>query len=121
PEQAPVSGPGDVVELAPGRLMPATDLALVRVEQVAGRKDVDLPAPGLDGLQLGGNPEHAVVVAPVVERHDADRIARNQVAILCLVEEHEGENAVEAIQEFAAVPAVEGEDDLTVRAGLEIV
>ncbi len=95
-------------------------MADLAVEEMAGREIFDGPAVQ-QGLELGSHVEIAVFVAPGVQRHDPHRVAGDQVAAALLVVEHEGENAVEVVQEIGAALLVEGEDHFAVRAGGELV
>ena len=78
-------------------------------------------ALSFEGLQFGGHIDGAVAVVANIERYDADGVAGNQELVLLLVVEHEGEDATQVLEEVDALFAIEGKDDLTVAARLELI
>src|SRR6185437_2083794 len=73
-----------------------------------------------DALDLGGEPEAAAMEA-VVERLDAEAIARQQQTLQRTVPERDGEHAVQAREERQAVLFVEPRDHLAVARAAEAV
>ncbi len=65
-------------------------------------------------LHLRRDVQCPVRVAPRVERYDADGIPGDEVAIAFDVVEHEGEDSIQAIEEFRALALVERKDHLAI-------
>src|SRR5690242_1572755 len=72
-------------------------------------------------LHLRGHAQAALRVVAPVQRADADRVARDQVALRLAVPQREREDAVEPAHEVAAVLAIQRVDHLAVRSGGEFV
>ena len=114
-----VGGGGGVV--SPGAFVVGAGSAVVGVEDVAGGELGDGAADGGESLHLGGDVEAALVVVAGVEGDDAHVVARHDVPVGVGVVEDEGEDSVEAVEEVATLLGVEGQDDLAVAAGPEVV
>ena len=85
------------------------------------REGFILVALSLERLQLAGGIYRAVLVVTYVEGYDAHVVARYEPRVFFSVIEHEGEDAVELVDEVGAIELVEGEDDFAVAASLKIV
>ena len=103
---APVKGPGSGFPTGP---------------HVARREDLDVVADGREGFHFGGDPESAVRSLAEVQGDDADGIPANQPFSLLGVEQDEGIHPGEVLDQVGAMLPVQGEDDLTIAAGLERV
>ena len=109
--------------IAPGTLVVADRLALRAVVVVPGRELGDVVADVRQRLHLGGHAQPSGRIVAPIQRHHADRIARDQDAPGGAVPQGEGEDAVEAVQPVTDVRvlAEQRADDLAVRLGLEVV
>ena len=74
-----------------------------------------------EGFELGSYIDGAVAVISYIKRNDTDGVTGNEEFVLLLVVEHKGEDATEVFEEVDALLAIEGEDNLTVGARLELV
>ena len=74
-----------------------------------------------EGFQLAGYINRAVAVVTNIKRNHANRVAGNEKLVLLFVVEHKGKDAAEVFQEVDALLTIEGQDDLAVRACLELV
>src|SRR5262245_27279427 len=96
--------------VAPGRREVAHRMSGLAVEVVPGRELLEARADADQGLHLGGDHQPAALVAAEVERTDAERVARHEVAAGRAVPEREGEDAVEQSAEAGAALAPERVD-----------
>ncbi len=108
------------VIVAPRALVVAGERVGGAVIPVAGRELRGVGAGIHQRFQFGGHQQAAVLVVAPVQRHHADRIARDQHALLGPIPQREREDAVEAVQvRGRGVLLVQRVDHLAVRAGLE--
>ena len=88
---------------------------------MSGRERHDLIAEGNEVLWLAGEDDHALFVIAVVERPDADGVARGDILFRASVVKNQRKLRVEHFKHVHAVFKVQRQQDLAVRAADELV
>ena len=63
----------------------------------------------------------SLVIVTEIERDDSNGIAGDEEKIFLLIVEGESEDTIQVFQEFRAFLPIKREDNLAIRAGLELV
>ena len=74
-----------------------------------------------EGFQFAGHIDRAVAVVANIKRYHANGITGNEKLIPLFIIEHKGKDAAEVFQEVDALFTIEGQDNLAVRACLELI
>ena len=109
------------IEILPLAPVPPLHAGVAAPVAVAGQEGFVALALAFQGFQFRCYVDGAVGIVPDVQGDHADGIAGDQEGVLLLVVQHEGENAVQFVQEVRTLVAIQGKDDLAVAARAEII